>query len=155
MAQTTHATWKANQTLPIVALAGRLSLAWFYVLINLNIGVFGLGWAIRPGFLVATILIGVGIFEFIKTEKMYVFGALISVMGTLFVEFLPLSRSGSAFLGLVLNLIGNYAFFKIVNRVRLAEIIFLVVAAYIDAVFIFNLFRGEQMMFFFKHGWTT
>jgi len=79
---------------------------------------------------------------------------VLCLLATLFLEFLSIPRSLDSFIGITLSLLAASFLFNSVCKIRVAEALLLVVISYVQSVFLYNLFRGEQMMFFFKQGWT-
>lgn len=78
------------------------------------------------------------------------------LLAALFLEYLSFPRPLDSFVGITLTLLGLSVLFDTARKIRVSEVLFLFVGAYMQSVFIYNVVRGEQMMmFFFKPGWTV
>ena len=140
----------------VLWLVGGLALAGFYSWINLcGIAEFGLGWAIRPGPPVFFSIVVLAALELRTMEVKRVIRLIVFLIAPLFLEFLSLPRPVDSFGGIALTLFGLSILFTNASRISTAGTLLLVITAYIQSVCIYNLFRGEQMMCFFRPGWTV
>ncbi len=133
-----------------------LAVASLYAWVNLSgIGRLGLGWAIKPGFVVLFVIVALAAMELLTVRVMKVIQVVLCLLAALFLEYLSLPRPLDSFVGIALTLLGLSVMFNSAQKIRVPEALLLMVGAYMQSVFIYNLFRGEQMMFFFKPGWTV
>jgi len=77
------------------------------------------------------------------------------LLAAVFLEYFSLPRPLDSFVGIALTMLGLLILFNSAHKIRIPEALLLLVSSYIQSVCIYNLFRGEQMMFFFKPGWTV
>jgi hypothetical protein len=133
-----------------------LSLAGFYAWVNLS-GVvrFGLCWAIKPGFIVLFFIVVLAVMELRTVAVRRIVQVVLCLLAAIFLEYLSLSRPTDAFAGIALTLSSLSILFNSVRKIPVLEVLLLLVSSNIRAVYVYNLFRGEQMMFFFKPGWTV
>ena len=132
-----------------------LAIAGTYVAINLSGAArFGLGWAIKPGFVVLFLVIAIAALEFKTVQLPKILQVVICLLAAVYLEYLSLPRPVVFFVGIAFTLLGQTFLFNSVRSIRIPETLLLLVSSYIQAVYIYNLFCGEQMMFFFKPGWT-
>lgn len=139
----------------VLWLASGLGLAGLYTFVNLSgFWLCGLGWAVRPGLLVLVLIIALAATGLRVSQWLNIVRFVLCLVATLFLEFLSIPRSLDSFIGITLSLLAASCLFNSVRKIRVAEALLLVVISYVQSVFLYNLFRGEQMMFFFKQGWT-
>lgn len=132
-----------------------LIIAGFYAWLNLSgTNRLGLGWATKPGFIVCSFIIALAALELRVVKIKRVLQVVLCLLGAILLEYLSLPRPIDSFVGITLTLLGLTILHGSVHKYRVLELLFLLVCAYIQSVCIYNLFRGEQMMFFFKPGWT-
>lgn len=113
-----------------------------------------LGWSVRPGALLVAsivILILVGC----KSLRLgYVIALAACFLGAVIIEYLGLSRPLCSWLGIIMVICGEAFVFQI-RKIGPVDVLFLLTGAYIQAVHLYNLFLGGQMMYFFRTGWTA
>jgi hypothetical protein len=133
-----------------------LAVASLYAWLNLS-GIIrmGLGWSVRPGFIVLFFIITFGAIELRKMQLLRLIQIVFCLFAAIFLEYFPLSRPIDSFVEIALTLFGACILFNSAQRIRVSTVVLLLVCSYIQSVCIYNLFRGEQMMFFFKPGWTV
>jgi uncharacterized membrane protein YgdD (TMEM256/DUF423 family) len=132
-----------------------LSVAGTYSWLHLSgLISFGLGWAIRPGMIVLAVVLALGLLSIKKmpaAQLIFVFACLICAI---FSEYLDLARPVGSFLILGLSLFSASILVCSLKSVRIVEFCVLALCAYVQSTAMYNLFQGQQMMFFFKPGWT-
>ncbi len=133
-----------------------LAVAGLYSWVNLSgIGRFGLGWAIKPGFIVLFFIIALAAMELRTVQVLKILQVMFCLLAAVFLEYFSLPRPLDSFVGIALTMLGLLILFNSAHKIRIPEALLLLVSSYIQSVCIYNLFRGEQMMFFFKPGWTV
>jgi len=70
------------------------------------------------------------------------------------IDFLPFGRNTWSYLGILLVLIGNVFVYE-TNVSKKLKWFTLLIGAYIQSVFFYNLFNEYQLMTFFRGGWTS
>ena len=132
-----------------------MAIAGIYTFAHLaGIGRFGLGWAVRPGFVVLFLIIAIAVMESRNLQLRNIIQIALCFLAAILLEYAPVPRLAGSFIGIALTLSGATILFNSAARIRLPEMMQLLVGSYIQSVCIYNIFRGEQMMFFFKPGWT-
>jgi hypothetical protein len=116
---------------------------------------FGLGWAINPGILLVWMLValaGYGLFRGVRLQRIVAMSGCF--LAPLFFEFLPVSGVIWAFAGIGSVLVACCFVYR--ARIELWwKFVGLLLGAYIQAVFIYNLFAALQRMNFFLPGWIS
>ena len=161
---TLHATMNAaSSTSPsrttsglVLWLACGLVVANLYAWLNLSgIARAGLGWKIKPGFLLLFLTIVALALEWRTIQTRKIIQVVLCLLAPIFLEYFSLPRPADSFLGIALTLLGQAILFSCAPKIRTPEVLLLFLSSYIQSVCIYNLFRGEQMMFFFKPAWTV
>jgi len=105
--------------------------------------------------MVLFVTIALAAIELLTVRVTRIIQVVLCLLAALFLEYLSLPRPLDALVGIALTLLGLSVLFNSARKIRVPEALLLLVSAYMQSVFIYNLFRGEQMMFFFKPGWTV
>jgi hypothetical protein len=133
----------------VIGIAGIYS--WLHMCGSIN---FGLGWSIQPGFSVLTVTLILALLSIRTipwTRHVFVFACLI---GAIVSEFMEMPRPYASLIVFGLGLVAAIGLMLGIKRVHSIWIAILLLCSYIQSVAIYNLFREEQMMFFFRPGWT-
>lgn len=139
----------------VLWLIGGLAVAAVYTWVNSQVAVrMGLGWAVRPGWLVLFFVSALGVLELRTVRLPRVIQILGCLVAAILLEYLFLPRPADSFIGIALTLLAMSILFNSAPRIRVAEVLLLLVSSYIQAVCFYNMFLGGQMMNFFKPGWS-
>jgi hypothetical protein len=117
-----------------------------------------LGWSIRPGHSVLLFILLISTYGILRGREIKSIG-IICFLNCLpmLIEFLPIpyTRSLWGWLGIISSMIGAAYAYTAENGCFLVKTSYWIIAAYIQSVFVYNLFHTEQLMMFFHSGYTT
>jgi hypothetical protein len=146
----------ARTGITTLLLTGSLVIAGAYASLNLvSDQRFGLGWSIRPGFAIVVATIVLSSIQFAQIRSLRVFYVASCFFGAMFLEYTNVSDPIEPFVGIALALTGMSILFSRASKTGLSEVLFFLLGSYIESVWIYNLCRQGQRMFFFKAGWTA
>lgn len=132
-----------------------LAMAGLFVWVNVSgIGRFGLGWTVKPGFVLLVFIILVGAAELRTIKLMNVLQIVLCLISAMLFQNHFIPRPFDSFIGIALSLMGSAILFDTAPKIRLSEATALLISSYIQSVYIYNLVLGEQNMVFFGGGWT-
>jgi hypothetical protein len=135
-------------------LAGTAAAAWSLVQVHFNYGGRLLGWSVRPGWYVVEALVLVSCCQFMIVRKpWHVVASAAFVCAALTVQYWGFSRIVAGMTGISFVLFGEWIVMSVEKRL-LWKLGFALIAAYVQAVHMYNFHAPGQFMGFFGRGWT-
>lgn len=115
-----------------------------------------LGWGTRSGPVIAALLAFGTFVAMWKTRLIgnIAYGAGLVLCATL-LEYLPITRSMWLIAGILCSAIGGVMLWHYARHVWVARVLASITVAYVESVFVFNWVYPDQLMVFFRGGWTT
>lgn len=137
-------------------LLAAVALAFLFVQLTNGVLNTGLGWAHKPGPMIILLLMAFGLYAVIHNISNALSAlTLLLFFISMFLEYLPIDRTIWALSGIVLSIMGSFFVFRKTDCKYFWKFGLLLVSAYIQSVFLYNLFHGNQLMTFFRGGWTA